>query len=208
MDIAERAKGFFSHAGGSHDWEHTLRVRNLCLRIGEEEKADMEILTAAALLHDIGRVQQDSANGAVCHAEVGAMLAERLLRELQFPEKKIADVVHCIESHRFRGRAKPRTKEAKILFDSDKLDAIGAVGIGRTFLFAGEVGARLHNKDADIDKTRPYSSEDTAYREYMLKLRHIKDRLLTDEGRRIAEARHAFMVGFFERLNKEVDGEL
>jgi uncharacterized protein len=94
------------------------------------------------------------------------------------------------------------------LFDADKLDSIGAVGIGRAFLFAGEVGARLHNKDSDISKTKPYTREDTAFREYMVKLRWVRDRMFTKEGKRIAAERHKYMVDFFHRLDKETDGEL
>jgi uncharacterized protein len=88
------------------------------------------------------------------------------------------------------------------------LDSIGAVGIGRAFLFAGEVGARLHNKEADIAKTKPYTREDTAFREFVVKLGRIKDRIHTAEGRRIAAERHRFMAAFFDRLHKETDGLL
>jgi uncharacterized protein len=212
MDIVEqvtkRAKEFFADSKGSHDWEHTLRVYNLCLRIGEKENADMEALKIAAILHDIGRKHQDKCNGEICHAEKGAILARELLSEFGIESNKINKIVHCIETHRFRGNRIPNSKEAKILFDADKLDSIGAVGIGRAFLFAGEIGAKLHNKDADIDKTKPYTKEDTAYREYMVKLKKVKERMLTDGGKHIAEERHKFMVEFFDRLNNEVDGNL
>lgn len=117
-------------------------------------------------------------------------------------------MVHCIETHRFRGNNKPQTKEAKVLFDADKLDSIGAVGIGRAFQFAGEVGARLHNGGIDIKQTQSYSKEDTAYREFTVKLRKIKDRMLTEEGKRMAEERHRFMIAFFDRLNDEVEGKV
>lgn len=206
--ITKRTKGFFSNSRGSHDWEHTLRVYNLCLRIGKKENANTEILKISAILHDIGREHQDKCNGKICHAERGAVLARELLSEFKFNQDKIDKIVHCIETHRFRGNKIPNSKEAKILFDSDKLDSIGAVGIGRAFLFAGEIGARLHNKDIDIDKTKVYSKDDTAYREYLVKLRKVKGRMLTKEGRRIANERHKFMVEFFERLNKEVGGDL
>jgi len=73
------------------------------------------------------------------------------------------------------------------------------VGIGRAFLFAGEVGAKLHNKGIDLAKTKPYTSEDTAYREYMVKLRRVKSRMLTKEGRRLAVKRHGFMEEFFKK---------
>jgi uncharacterized protein len=212
MDIIEqitkRAKEFFSNSKGSHDWEHTLRVYNLCLHIGKKENADMEILKIAAILHDIGREEQDKSKGKICHAEKGADLAREILSEYKLDKDKIEKIVHCIETHRFRGNKIPESKEAKILYDADKLDSIGAVGIGRAFLFAGEIGAKVHNKDVDIEKTKPYTKEDTAYREYMFKLRKVKEKMLTDEGKHIAEERHDFMVDFFDRLNKEVDGEL
>jgi uncharacterized protein len=95
-----------------------------------------------------------------------------------------------------------------VLFDADKLDAIGAVGIARAYLFAGEVGALLHNPDADPEKVKPYSRDDTGYREYKVKLSQIKDRMLTGEGRRMAQERHAFMEAFFERFLKEHEGQL
>ena len=80
--------------------------------------------------------------------------------------------------------------------------------IGRAFLFAGEVGARLHDRDIDVEKTKPYTKDDTAYREFLVKLRHIKDRMTTAEGRRIARERHTYMVDFFARLNRETAGVL
>ena len=97
------------------------------------------------------------------------------------------------------------------LFDADKLDSIGAIGIGRAFLFAGEIGSKVHNDKKTIEnikETKAYSKEDTAYREYILKLVNIKDLLFTNEGKRIAKERHDFMVEFFNRLNREVDGEI
>jgi uncharacterized protein len=82
------------------------------------------------------------------------------------------------------------------------------VGIGRAFLFAGEVGARLHDPGIKVKKTRPYTKEDTAYREFLVKLSRVKDRMFTREGRRIARERHAFMAEFFNRLNRETTGAL
>jgi uncharacterized protein len=206
--IKKEAMSYFLNAKGSHDWEHTERVHNLCLYIGKKENADVEILKYASILHDVGRSRQDNSNGKICHAEHGAILARKLLEKFDFSTEKIEKIVHCIETHRFRGSKTPKSTEAKILFDADKLDSIGAIGIGRAFLFAGEVGAKLHNKDVDLEKSKPYTIEDTAYREFQVKLRKVKDRILTKEGRKIAEDRHEFMVKYFERLNKEVDGIL
>jgi uncharacterized protein len=206
--IKKEARRHFLNARGSHDWDHTERVSKLCLRIARKEKADCEVLKLAALLHDIGREEEDRSNGKVCHGEKGAELATGILKKHGIEKKVIERVVHCIETHRFRQNRPPQSLEAKILFDADKLDSIGAVGIGRAFLFAGEVGARLHNPGMNPKKTKPYTKEDTAYREFLVKLRKIKGRLFTSEGKRLARERHRFMVRFFERLNKETKGIL
>ena len=206
--IEAEARTFFRGARGSHDWDHTQRVLLLALRIGKKEKADLTVVRLAALLHDIGRAEEDRTNGRVCHARRGAGLARGILARHGVDRRTAARVVHCIRTHRFRRRAAPKTLEAKVLFDADKLDSIGAVGIGRAFLFAGEVGARLHNKDAEIARTKAYTREDTAFREFVVKLGRIKDRIHTAEGRRIAAERHRFMVAFFDRLHEETDGVL
>jgi uncharacterized protein len=206
--VKEEAKAYFRSARGSHDWDHTERVYRLCLRIGGKEKADLGVLKLAALLHDIGREAEDRSSGKVCHGRSGAALARKALERHGLDEATVRAVVHCIRAHRFRKGAVPRTLEARVLFDADKLDSIGAVGVGRAFQFAGEIGARLHDKDIDVGRTKPYTREDTAYREYLVKLRRVKDRMTTREGKRIAAERHRFMAAFFARLNKETDGAL
>jgi uncharacterized protein len=202
------AEQHFAGARASHDWDHILRVVRLCEHIGEVEGADMDVLRAAALLHDIGRMHQDATAGAICHAEKGAEMAQPVVAELPLSDDQKANILHCIRTHRFRGNQAPNTLEARILFDADKLDAIGAVGVARTFLFAGEVGARLHNPEASPENTQPYSEDDTGYREFRLKLCKIHGRILTPEGRRLARERHAFMEMFFERFLEEYDGRL
>lgn len=211
MNATEAAKAFavkcFANARGSHDWDHCERVYNLCMHIGRVEGADLEVLEIAAYLHDIGRSYQDESAGAVCHAKKGADMARVALEKYPISDEQKANVIHCIETHRFRGNHRPETLEARVLFDADKLDAIGAVGIARAYLFAGEVGAKLHNPHIDPADTEPYTEEDTGYREYELKLSRIKDRMRTKEGRRMAEERHAFMEEFFQRFGEEYKGE-
>lgn len=202
------AMGYLDGAPGSHDWHHVERVRNLCRHIGEIEGGDQRVLEIAAFLHDIGRSYEDASKGTVCHAEKGAEIAASILEGCPLTPARKANIIHCIRTHRFRGNREPRTLEARILFDADKLDAIGAVGIGRAFLFAGEVGATLHDPRAVPEETEPYSAGDTGYREYRVKLSGIKDRMLTPEGKRMALERHAFMERFFARFLKECDGGL
>jgi uncharacterized protein len=206
--IREFTRKHFADAKYSHDLEHTERVYRLCMHIGAVEGADLEVLAIAALLHDVGRSIQDRSKGTLCHAEQGALIAADILGSHPIPEDKKDNIIHCIQSHRYRNSHHPETLEAKVLFDADKLDAIGAVGIARAYLFAGEVGAMLHNPDMDPFKTKSYSRDDTGYREYAVKLSKIKDKMLTQEGRHMAQERHAFMESFFERLSKEHDGLL
>ena len=193
--------------GGCHGPDHTERVHKTALHLGRLMEARLDILSAAALLHDIGRMYETREQGKICHAEKGAELARKILEKLSFAPSTIDEIAHCIETHRYRGDNIPMTLEAKILYDADKLDSIGAVGIGRAFLFAGQTGAKLHNDtDVDILDCKPYSKEDTAYREFKFKMSKIKDRMLTLEGRRLAEERHVFMEVFFERLERETKG--
>ena len=206
--IRDFAKNHFTHAKYSHDWEHTERVYRLCMHIGRIEGADLDVLAIAAYLHDIGRAIQDTSKGTLCHAEHGARIAADILKEYSIPAEKRENIIHCIVSHRYRNSHHPETLEARVLFDADKLDAIGAVGIARAYLFAGEVGAVLHNPDMDPHTAKPYSRDDTGYREYMVKLSKIKDRMLTSEGRHMALERHAFMEEFFSRFQKEIEGQL
>lgn len=205
--VAAKAEALFQSARGSHDWEHTQRVRRLSDRICRAEGGDMAVVAMAACLHDIGRCKEHRAGGGVCHATVGAEMAAPLVAELPFSASRRENILHCIRTHRYRGTNVPETLEARVLFDADKLDAIGAIGVARAYLFAGEVGAKLHNPDLDPAAAAAYSKEDTGYREYCVKLVKIRHRMLTEEGRRLAAARHAFMVDFFNRFLAEYRGE-
>jgi uncharacterized protein len=182
-------------------------VLALALRLGAETGADERVLALAALLHDVGRSREDGDTGASCHAETGAVMAREILRRHGADAGCVRRVGACVRSHRYRGTARPASREAKLLFDADKLDSLGAVGVGRAFLFAGEIGARLHNSAAAARRAKDYGTGDTAYREWLVKLRHLPGRLLTAPGRRLAAERAAFAAAFFERLAAEVAGE-
>lgn len=193
--------------GGSHGPDHSERVLQTALSLGRRLGARLEILAPAALLHDIGRREESRSRGGICHAGRGAELAAPLLRELGYTEADVVAICHCIRAHRYRDTSEPATLEADILFDADKLDSIGAVGIGRAFLFAGQIGARLHNPDIDPTSTRPYSLEDTAYREFRVKMSRVRDHMRTAVGREMAQQRHAFMETFFAQLTRETGGQ-
>lgn len=206
-DLLERlialSHSYCATEGGSHGPDHSLRVLHTALAIGQQMDGQVHILTPAALLHDIGRKEESLSQGRICHAKRGAELAAPLLNNLGYSAPDIDAICHCIRTHRYRGGLQPLTIEAKILFDADKLDSIGAVGIGRAFLFAGQIGARLHNPETEPSATLPYSLEDTAYREFRVKMSRVRDQMLTPVGRSMAEQRHTFMQTFFDQLTKE-----
>lgn len=202
--IKEKIKHFFEW-NNSHDLDHTMRVHDMCIYIWNKEWANIEILQISALMHDIGRKKQHETKGKVCHAEYGTKLADEILSELGIEENKKNQILHCISTHRFRKWNEPQSLEAKILFDADKLDSIWAVWIGRAFMYANEVWARLHNNvGTKIEETEEHWPEDTAYREFEIKLKKVKDRLFTESAKKIAEKKHKIMVDFFENLNDEV----
>lgn len=204
-EIRKEIEYIFNSQDSTHDFDHTLRVCNLALHIAKIENADLEIIEVSSLLHDIARHEQDKSKWKICHAEKWWELARSFLQKRWFEEDFIAKVVHAITCHRFRWKNIPETLEAKILFDADKLDWIWATWIWRAFLFAWEHHAKLHSNEPNISPEAEYTKEDTAYREFVVKLSKIKDKLFTTEAKRIAEWRHNFMVEFFDRLNYEID---
>lgn len=198
-------RGILASASGCHDYDHTERVLNNARKIAKMENSpDIQIIECAALLHDIGRPEEITSKGAHCHAQYGAKIAVGILAKQGFTDVFIQKVSDCISKHRYRSDLQPVTLPEMIIYDADKLDSLGAIGIGRAFYFAGREGAVLHNTKAEALASAEYSSGDSAYREYLVKLQHIEDKLLTISGRKLAAERATFMHHFFEELNREV----
>jgi len=136
-----------------HNMEHTMRVYNMCLKLAESyPEADLGVIKYAALLHDIGGQKElEDKTGKTDHALVGAEIAEPILKEFGLSEEKIKHIQDCIISHRYKTENQPKTIEVKILFDADKLDAIGAVGVARAFVWVGNNKARIYYKPEDLE---------------------------------------------------------
>ena len=204
--VRKRIEELLTGEEGCHDFDHTLRVlKNARMLAAEEACSESEclLIDLAALLHDCARPEEFASRGRICHAERGEKKAEEILRSLgcSDPEviRTVCDSVRC---HRFRGEFRPSTTVARVLHDADKLDSIGAVGIGRAFHYAGKLGARLHNTAEEALNSSEYSREDTAYREYLVKLSKVPDRMTTESGKRHAQERAEFMREFFRRMNE------
>ncbi len=206
--LREKVVPYFEGTDPCHDFHHVDRVLSLSMTIGEKEGADLDILRTAVLLHDVARREQDESKGEVCHAKRGGEIAREILGELGYSEDKIEKVVHCVEAHRNRGENKANSVEAKALYDADKLDAIGAIGIGRAFSFSGSRGSFVHVSDFDLTSDEEYGEKDCAYREFLVSHTNMRDKMLTESGCKIAKGRQSFMMEFFERLNREVEGDI
>ncbi len=202
--VMEAVKKHLADSPGCHDFDHTMRVTGNALFLCEKiPEADREITILAAVLHDVARPEELASKGKVCHARQGAVIAEKILLDTEAPAELAKKVSACVRTHRYRGGETPESLEAKILYDADKLDSLGAVGVGRAFLFAGREGAKLHNTREAALAAPEYSREDTAYREYLVKLSRLPDVMLTEAGREEGEKRLAFMKNFFDQLNEE-----
>jgi uncharacterized protein len=199
----DKARRHYLGADAVHDFDHVLRVLYLAERLAQEEGADLEIVRAAALLHDAARWHGDRI--ITDHALAGAEMARELLADQ--PPDRVEAVAEAIAAHRFRSGPAPSSLEAQVLHDADKLDAIGAIGVARAFAFAGHEGQRLWAEvPHGYTETLETRHEHTPVHEYHMKLVKIRERLLTDGARRIAQERHAFMVAYYEQLAREVRG--
>ena len=193
-----------ANAPGCHDYAHTLRVlHNAELLLQTEPDADSFVVRTAALFHDFARPEELASDGKQDHAQLGADLVRIELEQLGCEPDFVDHVTSCIRTHRYRGKLIPETLEAKIVYDADKLDSTGAFGIARAFHFAGRIGACLHNTAEEAVNSDAYGKNDSAYREYLVKLRHLPGKMLTESGRELAKERAVFMDEFFSRLNNE-----
>lgn len=205
----EAARALYGADGGGHDFDHVLRVTRLAERIAAAEGADLAVVRTAALLHDIGE-----AGGRADHHLRSAAQARVLLRQRYAqPDAFIEAVAHAVEAHRFRAEPAPRTLEAQVVSDADKLDAIGAIGAARAFAHAGAHGTALWRTPwraiaaGDGDARSAPAALGTGYtpvHEFVYKLSRIPERLYTATARAIAAERMAFMQTFFDRLDGEM----
>lgn len=189
----------------AHDKEHVYRVLYSALEIaGDEPDVDYDVLICACLLHDIGRGEQFE-NPSLCHAQVGSEKAYRFLREQGFAEDFAARVRHCILAHRYRNNNVPKTVEARILFDADKLDVTGAIGIARTLFYKGRVSEPLYSVDSQgrvQDGTE--DEKPSFFQEYKYKLEDIYSHFYTKKGAEMARARRQAAADYYENLLAEV----
>ena len=190
----------------AHDKHHIDRVLNAAVDIAcHETNVDMDVLVAACLLHDIGRGAQEE-NPALCHAEVGAEMAYEFLTAEGWQAQKARHVAACIFTHRYRNDRPPRTLEAKILFDADKLEACGVIGIARTLIYAGQCGEPLYiiDEKGRLQEERRDPQKSSFMGEYNFKLKNVYDVFYTTHAKKLAKTRQKDAENFYRSLFTEV----
>ena len=198
-NLIENAKAFarevFAADSSGHDYHHTLRVWALARTIGEAEGADLTLVELSALLHDVDdhKLSPDTAENKD--------RAVTFLRSQAVPESDVQKIVHLIDQISFsRNTMPPDTLEGKCVQDADRLDAMGAIGIARTFAFGGSHGRPIHDPTG--------AAPGTGIAHFYEKLLLLKDRMNTETGRRLAQHRHEFLQTYLTEFLSEWEGDI
>ena len=205
----------------THDMAHVERVHNLALFLAEKikEPIDLEVLEIATIMHDIaGAKELADPSGKTDHAVLGAQMAGEILAKEDYDKNKIEQVKHCIISHRYRTENPPESLEAKILFDADKLDSVGAIGIARNFTWVGRNNANIYRH---VENIQDYLDENMGGKmngrikdktkhspqiEYEVKICRLIDKLQTEQAKEIGRERLKYHKDFLDRLETEIKG--
>lgn len=189
-----------------HDCLHVYRVLNYAIQIADStEKVNVEVVIIAALLHDIGRVDEIR-NPSLCHAEVGSERAKEFLINNGCCKEKANHIADCILTHRYKKNQKPQTMEAKIIYDADKLDLTGTVGTARAILFGGQIEESLYLVNEDRLPTEGLPTEEASlFREYNRKLNKLFLKLYTEKAKEIGKEQQKTMDLYFMNLFAEVN---
>ncbi len=216
--LLKLAQETMEHEGSedaAHDYDHLVRVMALAETIQAQEGGDLPTIWAAVALHDIGQERERLHGGD--HALIGAEMAADLLTNTLFPQHSIPAVQQAIRDHRMTGKGIPHTVEGRILYDADKIDSLGAVGIGRLYCITGRYNQKVYAPvPADVVepvdplivrklRRRPDYSPNI---EFQLLFEDLPERMTTHTGKALAQERYDYMQGFFKRLQQEIAGEL
>jgi uncharacterized protein len=202
--IKRKVRRMLKSRGPAHDFYHIMRVYNNAKIIGRREGTNMEILLPAVLLHDLVVYPKGSAKSSKSSDE-SADLAESILQSYGYPQDQINQICYCIRTHSYSKRFVPVSLEARILQDADRLDALGAIGIARTFSVGGSENRKFYNAYDPFYRTSR-NLDDTKWTldHFQTKLLELEDFMHTETAKKIAKERTRFMVLFIRQLQKEV----
>lgn len=196
----------FEGEGSGHDWWHIVRVRNLAIYLAEKEGGDLYVIEMAALLHDLDDwklVRKDNDKQT-----------EKLLKELDVSEDIAGGILEVISQVSFKGagvETKAVSLEAQIVQDADRLDAIGAVGIARTFAYGGNKGRLLYHPEIKPEMHNSFEAykktNSPTINHFYEKLLLLKDRMNTGSAKEMAKERHRFMEEYLDQFFGEWEGK-
>lgn len=190
-------------ADAAHDLAHIRRVVGTATALAEAENADLWVVVPAAWLHDCVIVPKNSPDRARA-SRMAAAAATDFLRGAGYPEAHLPGIHHAIEAHSFSAQIVPRTPEARVVQDADRLDAIGAIGVARCLMLSGQMGRRLYDPAAPFPQGRAPNDQLNAVDHFFVKLLGLAATMQTAAGRAEGERRTQFMCQFLEQLASEI----
>ncbi|TFG11628.1 MAG: HD domain-containing protein [Promethearchaeota archaeon] len=200
---------FYNPSSKGHGIDHITRVYKNALRIAETEECDLEVVKAAALLHDIARHVDESDISGPCHAEEGAKMAAEILEDYDYTKEQKENIIHCIRVHRYSTRLDAKTIEAKIIQDADRLDALGAIIVARVFAKVGAEKLEMHDPDNPPGDYSGAAGSKTGINHFYEKILKIKPETFgTKKGQELALKRYEFVKEFLEQFLKEWNCEV
>lgn len=203
-ELKQEAEKRLESRDPGHDFQHIMRVYRNAEMIGKEEGADLEILLAAALLHDLVVYPKGSSKRSKS-SDDSADLAEKILKKLGWPKDRIDRVSYCIRTHSYSKRIVPSSLEGKVLQDADRLDALGAVGIARTFSVGGTENRKFYNPaDPFCNEKREPQDRIWTMDHFQAKLLKLHKTMHTRAAKKIAKKRIRFMKAFLKQMAKEI----
>jgi len=207
-ETAEYVKKVLGGEGTGHDWWHVYRVWRKAIHLGKEEKADLFVVQLAALLHDIADWKFNEGDDSV-----GPEMAREWLERMEVDKDTISHVCEIIEDVSFKGAGvdnRMKTVEGMVVQDADRLDALGAIGIARTFAYGGYKGREIYNPDIKPERHETFEAykakNGPSINHFYEKLLLLKDRMNTKTAKAIAERRHRFMEEYLDRFYQEWEG--
>lgn len=190
---------------GSHDISHFRRVAKMALEMlpSCQEEADKDILIAAAYFHDIVNLPKNHPERKLASTLSGER-AKEILRSLSFPEEKLSAISHAIAAHSFSAKIPPETQEAKLLQDADRMEALGAIGLMRTFYISGKLQRSSYDNNDPMAEKRPLDDQQYGLDHFEVKLLRLKDTMQTNAGKAMAQDLSDVLIRFRKELVKEI----
>lgn len=189
----------------SHDLNHFKRVYKLSVEIVKIDKIDVDklVILAACYFHDIISYEKNDPKRKEA-SRYASIKASEILSELNFPKEKIPNVAHCILTHSYSTNIKPKTIEAKIVQDADRMEAIGAIGLARVFYVSGKIKSQLFDSEDPFSKNRELNDNEFAVDHFYTKLLKLKNTMNTDGAKVIATKREKILLSFIDALKEEL----